>query len=157
MTKLKALGVRTTDEYKEALDAHLRDINFAGSRADYIISAINQKWIEDSDKTDIPAAKAPHGVRADHRPRGWKSRRYADKYELFIDRDGKVCHFHEVNDEELLYPRYRRTFAGDINGEYTFAYVFIHEINGWVHPELFEDTPLGQKVAAFITRESDDK
>jgi hypothetical protein len=152
MTDLKNLGGRATAEFIEALDQHIKRLGFNGSRSDYILTALVEKMISESDE-DVPSPKAPHGVRMDARPEGWKSRLYADRYELVVDENMKVHHLHEYGSIEK-FRCYRKKWGDGIGegGEWRQANCYVHHAlwelsQGTIH---FEDSPVGEKVRKFI-------
>lgn len=100
MTDLVNLGVRCTPEFRAALDAALKHLDYPGSRAEYVLLALVERLQRDG-IADVPAPAAPYGVRKDARPDGWKSRLYADRYQLVAVwslQDGFVFnHLHEYD------------------------------------------------------------
>lgn len=103
MTSLKNVGVRATYRWLYALDKHLKNINFDGSRNDYILAAVQSRV--ESESGQLPAPKAPHGVRNDALPDGWRSRLYKNRYQIvavIAPEDVYFHHWHELPDEPQL-------------------------------------------------------
>lgn len=103
MTSLKNVGVRATYRWLFALDEHIKRIGFVGSRNDYVLAAINEKV--KAEGGTLPAAKAPHGVRGDALPDGWRSRLYRDRYQIaaiLAPEDVYFHHWHELPQEPEL-------------------------------------------------------
>ena len=94
-SKLKQLKTYVTAEYQSAFDkiAKLYKLN----KSEFISDAISEKIKRDYG-TDLGVSSAPHGVRNDALPTGWKSRLYRDRYQLiakFTDNGFELSHYHE--------------------------------------------------------------
>ena len=110
-TKLKQIIAYVRPEYREELKDILKQENIRTS--EFIIQAIDEKVQRDFDTTLQPAS-APHGVRSDALPTGWKSRLYKDRYQIIAKWTGSgegfiLCHYHEFTEnlENRIYKTVR--------------------------------------------------
>lgn len=150
MTNLKNLGARATADFIAHLDEHLNRINWHGNRSDYILTALVEKMASELDD-DIPNPKPPHGVRPDALPQGWKSRLYADRYELVVDADLNVMRLHESYGipQNIPFPRRRGRWWDEIRGQFVQANVYYHHC----HKQRFDETALVWKaVYAYLSK-----
>lgn len=89
---MKLITFKASEDWRN----HLNAISGKNTSA-YIIQAIEEKADRDGQPFPV-AAVAPHGVRSDALPTGWKSRLYKDRYQLVAEytvTGFEVCHLHE--------------------------------------------------------------
>lgn len=91
MPKRKHISVYANDRWLD----HLRSI--APNLSAYVIQACEEKAAREGQPFPV-AAIAPHGVRNDALPQGWKSRLYQNRYQLVAEYTAsgfEIYHYHE--------------------------------------------------------------
>lgn len=92
MSDLKKLTVYAEPAFISALN----ELNIKNKSA-FIAEAIAEKVKRDYDVA-LPIASAPHGVRLDALPDGWKSRMYPDRYQIVAVWDGNEFFFSHAHE-----------------------------------------------------------
>lgn len=100
-SNLKQLKTRVSEQFRDEFNAIAEKHNLNASK--FIADAIAEKIQRDYSET-LPGASAPHGVRKDVLPSGWKSRLYRDRYQAVAQwtgtSEGFVFHnYHEFNED----------------------------------------------------------
>lgn len=93
----KNLNLMVFPEFKDAYDKMLEERGIK-NRSEHILSLILADAQAHGYK--LPPAAAPHGVRSDALPQGWKSRFYPDRYQIVAVWNGKEFEFSHLHETE---------------------------------------------------------
>lgn len=133
MTKLKNVSYRGSQEYVEALSQIAQ--NEGQTLAQFVESAVQARV--EAIGASLPASKAPRGVRVDMIPRGWKSRLYADRYQLVAEwgvEGFTITQLHQFHAPI----KDAKTYTDVIGGEKVELYVVgIAEMNEALYHDMF--------------------